>query len=257
MEIIHSEMRNGYRIEIIHDEDPQDPRGDDNLGTMVCKHRRYTLGDKDAEMPEMETVTSEWVAFQLHLYDHSGITIRTRAFTDIDPQGWDSGMVGMIFASPEKIRKEYNLQPDAPISPEIIEQVRAVLEQEVKTYDQFLRGLVWGFRVMDGDDEKDSCWGFFQNEAPDAKDSYVLTEAREVADALPKGNPHTVRKIADRYKISHGSQALVLVSYLRCRTDERAKKDAEHIEAMGDWDNRALDQLMQDEEDEDSGSKSK
>ncbi len=35
-----------YLIEILNDEDPENPREWDNLGTMVCFHRHYNLGDK-------------------------------------------------------------------------------------------------------------------------------------------------------------------------------------------------------------------
>lgn len=35
-----------YILEIVRDEFPEDPRNWDNLGTMVCWHRRYNLGDK-------------------------------------------------------------------------------------------------------------------------------------------------------------------------------------------------------------------
>jgi hypothetical protein len=35
----------GYKIKIVFDEDIWSPRDWDNLGTMVCWHRRYKLGD--------------------------------------------------------------------------------------------------------------------------------------------------------------------------------------------------------------------
>jgi len=37
-----TQTKTDYQIEIIHDEFPQNPRIEwDNLGTMVCFHRRY------------------------------------------------------------------------------------------------------------------------------------------------------------------------------------------------------------------------
>ena len=33
-------------LSIIQDVDAEDPRNWDNLGTMICFHRRYSLGDK-------------------------------------------------------------------------------------------------------------------------------------------------------------------------------------------------------------------
>ena len=35
-----------YLIEVHQDESPESPRSWDNLGTMICFHRRYDLGDK-------------------------------------------------------------------------------------------------------------------------------------------------------------------------------------------------------------------
>ena len=43
--IAHEETYKDHDIKIETDDDPQDPREWDNLGTMVCFHSRYTLGD--------------------------------------------------------------------------------------------------------------------------------------------------------------------------------------------------------------------
>ena len=36
----------GFKVKIFHDSAPQSPREWDNLGTMVCWHRKYCLGDE-------------------------------------------------------------------------------------------------------------------------------------------------------------------------------------------------------------------
>ena len=38
---------NGYTLKIVHDDDGGNPRDWDNLGTMLCWHRQYNLGDKN------------------------------------------------------------------------------------------------------------------------------------------------------------------------------------------------------------------
>jgi len=43
---IHIETYRDHTIKIIHDPDPESPRDYDNLGTMICWHRRYNFGDK-------------------------------------------------------------------------------------------------------------------------------------------------------------------------------------------------------------------
>ena len=103
-----------YKIEVIHDTDPFDPREDDNLGTMICFHGSYNLGDKHDynhqdyngwdEMKEAIIKNEDvGVILPLYLYDHSGITIATTPFSC----RWDSGQVGFIIISKEKMRHEY------------------------------------------------------------------------------------------------------------------------------------------------------
>jgi hypothetical protein len=141
------------KVNIKRDSDPCNPREEfDNLGTMVCFHSRYNLGDKH-EMTIEEARTFQKreniIILPLYLYDHSGITIKTTPFND----EWDSGCVGFIYITKEKVRKEYGWKI---ISKKRREKIEEYLRSEVKTYDQFLTGDVWGFET-----EKDSCWGFY------------------------------------------------------------------------------------------------
>ncbi len=39
--------KGNYELEILQDESPESPREWENLGTMICFHRRYNLGDKN------------------------------------------------------------------------------------------------------------------------------------------------------------------------------------------------------------------
>lgn len=153
-------------VRIVHDDDPMSPREWDNLGVMACWHRRYNLGDiQPKETPD------EWLASQpkgsiilpLYLYDHSGITMRTSAFSC----QWDSGQVGWIVATPDKIKECYGVKR---ITKKIRERVEACLIAEVKTYDHYLTGNVWGFIIEDvvedeslgyAIDKGNSCFGFF------------------------------------------------------------------------------------------------
>ena len=76
-------------LRIIQDEDPVNPRLDfDNLGTMICFHKRYNLGDAHHidwtdfnswdEMAAHLTQAHEASVIQpLFFYDHSGITLET------------------------------------------------------------------------------------------------------------------------------------------------------------------------------------
>jgi len=162
-----------FRIKIIHDENPESPREWDNLGTMVCFHGRYNLGDKHEynsdhynrwDDMEKEIIKREnvCVILPLYLYDHSGITMNTTGFSC----PWDSGQVGYVFVSKEKVRKEYGVKR---ITKKVIEQVTNVLVGEVSTYDQYLTGDVYGYEIyevttnngIETETFVDSCWGFY------------------------------------------------------------------------------------------------
>ena len=153
-----------YTIE--QDDYPGDdgPRDWDNLGTMVCWHTRYDLGDKtlshDNLQEQVNDILSEdCFVLPLHLYDHSGLSMSTSnsgyPFSDI----WDSGQVGFIYVTKADVRKEWNKQR---ISKQLENRVYDNLRAEVNEYDQFLRGDVWGYTITDRHgDIVDSCWGFY------------------------------------------------------------------------------------------------
>ena len=43
---------NGKTVSLYHDDDPRSPREHDNLGHIVCWHRRYNLGDEQVRPGE-------------------------------------------------------------------------------------------------------------------------------------------------------------------------------------------------------------
>lgn len=149
-----------YTLKIEQDMDPMNPREWDNVGTLVCFHNRYDLGDKkppecadveDAKAYAEQVVKAGGVVLPLYLYDHSGITISCAPFSC----PWDSGQIGFIYATAEKIKAE-------GITPE---QAVKNLQSEVEVYDQYLIGDVYGFILEDEDGEHvASCWGFYGEE---------------------------------------------------------------------------------------------
>lgn len=175
-ETTHEEKIGNYIIKIYQDEDTYSPREDCNLGTMICFHRRYNLGDKhDYKSSDFSSWNEQRKELQkqkpciilpLYLYDHSGITMNTTGFSC----GWDSGQVGWIMVTKEKVRKEYDVKY---ITQEIREKVKKVLEAEVKVYDQYLTGDVYGYQVCEvskcelgheHEEEVSSCWGYYGEE---------------------------------------------------------------------------------------------
>lgn len=145
-------------VEIFYDEDPPDPRDNDNLGKMVCLHSRYRLGDQHT-MTLDEAMAFEKrkdiICLPLYLYDHSGLRMRTTDFGD----RWDSGKVGFIFITLEDARKEMMVKR---ITRKVHEKIIKSLISEVEEYDMFLSNDVYGFTVTNAAGEKlDSMWGIY------------------------------------------------------------------------------------------------
>ncbi len=181
MEVIETKKVNGYTIEIYRDEDARSPREDCGFGTMLCSHRRYVLGDVQIKCQDdlNKILKRKDVKYlPLYLYDHSGITMSTTPFSC----PWDSGQVGIIYATHEDICKEFGPKGRAlvHISKRAVSSAFKLMRQEVKVYDAFLKGEVYGYEVKDPDGEViDSCWGFI---CPDNLD-YIIQEAR---NAIPQ-----------------------------------------------------------------------
>jgi hypothetical protein len=175
---IKTEKFYGLTISIEADEDCQDPCDMfDDLGTMVCCHSRYNLGHKQDTNEAIEELANDPqnIVLPLYLYDHSGITMNTTGFSC----PWDSGQVGIIYVSKEKIRSEYGVKR---ISPKLRAKVLKVLKGEVETYDDYLTGNVWGYTVADASgDIIDSCWGFYGD-----YEKNCLVEARLSAKSIVK-----------------------------------------------------------------------
>lgn len=175
-----------YTINVQRDSDVESPREWDNLGTMTYWHRSYILGDVDGskihgeygsqsnfwielagiedegqelDMDKvMELAHKRHVILPLYLYDHSGITMSTSSFSC----QWDSGQVGFIHISLEKIRKEFSCKR---VSTKMRERIEGYLKNEVKSFDDYITGNVYGFSITredpDGEEiDLDSCWGF-------------------------------------------------------------------------------------------------
>ena len=175
METSETKTIGKYKIEIFPDDSPFDPRGDDNLGTMVCFHSRYSLGDKhnfDREEAKVFMRSKKNIVLPLYLFDHSGITMNTTGFSC----PWDSGQVGFIYVEKSKVRSEYGWKR---ITKERGDKIREYLRNEVETYDQYISGDCYGYKITDTEtgNEEDSCWGYYGEE-------YCMSEAESMVNAF-------------------------------------------------------------------------
>lgn len=198
----------GYKIKIYLDENPSDPRDWEPLGNMVCFHSKYKLGDKhnfkymeDFKLDLAKKINVDirrkieywqdldkdcWVEnliekalkdaliLPLYLYDHSGITMNTTGFSC----KWDSGQVGWIYVTKDDIRKEFEIKN---VTKKYWEKAKQILIYEVSIYDNYICGDVYGYVVLDPEDESeslDSCWGYFGQSGMDQ----LITEAKQFID---------------------------------------------------------------------------
>lgn len=172
-------------FKISPDSDPSSPRENDNVGTMVCWHRRYTLGDEQPKQDPVDfenALPKDTVILPLYLYDHSGLTMSTEPFSC----PWDSGQVGFIYATPKKLKAEYGKDWK---SEETMETIRNVLKAEVAEYDTFLRGDFWVMEKLENGEVVECLVGFagsdpFENgmsENVEESDYPALAQAAEEA----------------------------------------------------------------------------
>jgi predicted Fe-S protein YdhL (DUF1289 family) len=102
---------------------------------MFCWHSRHTLGDPHS-FPQPYHLTNHLtqhphIILPLYLYDHSGITMSTTPFSC----PWDSGQVGWMFVTLEKVHERFgwNLVTD-----ERRLKIMRLLRREVAVYDAYL-----------------------------------------------------------------------------------------------------------------------
>jgi len=137
-----------------------------------------TAGDLAKLLEQLENV----VLLPLYLYDHTIQSMSTSSFLGRAQHAeWDSGQVGYIYASRDAIEKAYGA-----ITKESVVQAEKVLAGEVDSFDCYLRGECYGFRLFEMGEEIDSCWGFL-GELDDIREDlrgYLSVECRELVDAL-------------------------------------------------------------------------
>jgi hypothetical protein len=192
MDAIEEIKYKGFTIGIHLEEQSESPREWDNIGAMICFHGRYNLGDKHTEYYHddslafqdwLEVTAKDLILLPLYLYDHGGITMNTTGFHC----PWDSGQVGYIYTTREDVLKEYDWKR---LSRKRVRQIEDYLRNEVKIYDQYLRGEVYGYIVEDKDGEDiDSCWGYYDKDymVQDAKDGidYQIKTTQQQLELLP------------------------------------------------------------------------
>lgn len=166
-------------LKIVYSDSPLNPREEfDNICHMNFEHRNYNLGDKnikeilleklglsDSDLNNRELIQlakRKKVIFHtvpVYMYEHGNIALSLKPFNC----PWDSGQLGEIFVFTDEVKEEFSVKRfGKKIKAEIIAKTMRNMESEVEIYSQYLSGEVYGFQIVDEDDEIiDSCYGFF------------------------------------------------------------------------------------------------
>ncbi len=179
MEALETINYKNHTIGIYSDDCAESPRTWDNICEFHCSHRKYLLGDKgynysngqDCIEAAQQAEKQGDIVMPLYLYDHSGITISLSPFSC----RWDSGQVGFVIVRKEKMLRELSAKR---FTKSLKNKALKIAQGEVETYDQYLRGEVYGYKI-DGDG--DSCWGFYGQEECISEAKSIIDTMKEVA----------------------------------------------------------------------------
>ena len=192
----------GMHIDIYQDPDPEDPREWGSDDEMICFHRKYNIGDKhnyldvrdmliskclekgveyavddEPTMDELiKSFSEHYLWLPIYMYEHSGITINTTGFSC----SWDSGQIGIICISKDKVKELYAVDEIDNI---VEENIYGLLKADVENYDQYITGDVYGYMVRE---IGQGCWGFYGG----GEDSMLIEDAKDCIDYyLAKEHP--------------------------------------------------------------------
>ena len=203
-----------YTLVVSYDNDPENPREWDNLGTFVSFDRNTSAADETHNDPRqvlIELVDQCVLGFEQHLlekdevpslstlmelaedhyvimpvckYEHGGVAYSTSSYSC----PWDSGQIGFIYVAKDTLREQYGWNR---ITSKRMKQVKAWLSAEIETFSNWANGTVYGFTLYYHDaevgytegDEQESCGGFYYTWAPE-----TLWELMEcgIAEHLPQ-----------------------------------------------------------------------
>lgn len=207
----------GIVIKIYPDGDQENPIVEfDGQAHVSTWHRRYDFGNnhnfktsddferyfKEQNRPRnlAKNPGDRIYRLPVYLYDHSGITVRTTAFSC----PWDSGQVGWVWITKGEAEERWGTVDE--------EMIERSLIGTVKLLDHYITGNCYGYVIEDVEGEQlDSCWGFFGD-----PDENVVPEAKEAAKLL-------VKKAAENRAV---------VKSLACRAAERYQVECSRYPAI-------------------------
>lgn len=199
----------GYRIAVIFDMDAENPRKEwGHPGKMELRSHGITEISDQYVIPrgtfgyqhdlDRFLIVNPGVMFPIYMYSHSGDTISTTPFGD----RFDSELAGFIFLDRETILEEcvpINGKKLTRLTKEALELAVGLLELEVKEYNQYLIGDIYGYSISklnpnrgEGqgefiieDERVGECWGFYG-------ETNCLDEAKQAVDNLVEAQSYAL-----------------------------------------------------------------
>ena len=166
---------NGFVAHVAYDESPESPREWDNLGIILgidsCTDSSYlynllcigenSKGEPLATVDQNGFVHSKFDYFLRNEFFQGERILIVEAYIDSRELHLMRGNT-LVISTESAIRAAYLVPEGEPIKKSVWAKARECLEAEVKTYNQYLEGDVYGYMIKTEDcDEVDSCWGFY------------------------------------------------------------------------------------------------
>jgi hypothetical protein len=199
--LVQSEEVGELTVSVMYDECGNNPRNWDNLGKMVCSHKRHEFPneiqmdfDEHNSWDEVKrAITKQFGAsliLAIWLYEHSGLSFSTESFYGRLPQGhaeFDSGKIGFIFVTKEDIRKEYG-----KAGKKEMEKAEKYLQDEVEMYGKYANGECYIFSIEDADGNNLECVGDYYDS--DEAFEAGIESAKALWEEMQTPNPTKIRK---------------------------------------------------------------
>lgn len=180
-EIVAEEFEHeGIPIKIIYDQHADNPREmRDSLTSWVWASRewRHLKHDEEINLDRFWTSSENWTpvalaARWLTLFDDCALAIPFKIAEGSQAHAWlsdldDNSCDGFITVSRKELDENLALSPEW----DVMEYIQA----EFNEYDAWIRGEVYGWVAADGDDDEESCWGYYGDF------DYVREQAKEAA----------------------------------------------------------------------------
>ena len=169
------ELPNNRTLELNQEECAESPREWDNLSKLIFVGGHKHLGDnhtisfgndfdsrtdfiEKGEKIVRKNIKDIAIIKAVHLYEHGGIALSTSRTGQFDCR-WDSGTCGFVVVTKGQIRENFGVKR---VTKELLAQADRILEDEIKTLNQYLCGGVYYFTIENEDGEtEDSCGGFY------------------------------------------------------------------------------------------------